>query len=222
MKRTLTLLVLGLALAGAAHAGEQNIDKVLGSIHVDAGQKMGDVTTVNGSIHLDGGATAAKAETVNGSITLEDKAHARSLETVNGGVDLGAEARVETTVETVNGHLALARGAEVLGKLSNVNGDIRLDAAHVGGGIETVNGDITIGAGSRVEGGLLVEKNDNHSWIRIGEEHKPRIVIGPGAVVQGTLEFRREVELYVSDRAKIGPVVGATPVKFSGDAPPAG
>ncbi|MCE5233741.1 MAG: hypothetical protein ABFC67_10305 [Mizugakiibacter sp.] len=222
MKRTLSLLVLGLALAGAAHAGDQDVDKVLGSIHLDAGRQAGNLTTVNGGIHLDAGAVAAKVETVNGSISLADKAHARSLETVNGGIDLDADARVEATVETVNGHLALARGAEVLGRMSNVNGDIRLDAAHVGGGIETVNGDVTLGAGARVEGGLLVEKPNDHSWIHIGEEHKPRIVIGPGAVVQGTLEFRRPVVLYVSDRAQIGPVVGATPVKFSGDAPPAG
>jgi hypothetical protein len=38
--------------------------------------------------------------------------------------------------------------------------------------------------------------------------------------VKGTLRFERPVELYVSDRATIGPVEGATPVKFSGDRPP--
>jgi len=44
-------------------------------------------------------------------------------------------------------------------------------------------------------------------------------VIGPHAVVQGTLEFRRDVVLQVSDSAQIGPVKGATPVKFSGQQP---
>jgi hypothetical protein len=44
-------------------------------------------------------------------------------------------------------------------------------------------------------------------------------VIGPHAVVQGTLEFRREVVLEVSDSAQIGTVKGATPVKFSGERP---
>jgi hypothetical protein len=44
-------------------------------------------------------------------------------------------------------------------------------------------------------------------------------VIGPHAVVQGTLEFRREVELYVSDSAQIGAVKGATAQKFSGANP---
>ena len=46
------------------------------------------------------------------------------------------------------------------------------------------------------------------------------VVIGPGAVVQGTLKFEREVKLLVSDRAKIGVVEGATAIKFSGEHPP--
>jgi hypothetical protein len=45
-------------------------------------------------------------------------------------------------------------------------------------------------------------------------------VIGPGAAVKGTLRFKREVKLYVSDRATIGPVEGATAIKFTGDRPP--
>jgi hypothetical protein len=38
-------------------------------------------------------------------------------------------------------------------------------------------------------------------------------------VVQGTLEFRRDVVLKVSDSAQIGPVKGATVERFHGDAP---
>jgi len=48
----------------------------------------------------------------------------------------------------------------------------------------------------------------------------PRIVIGPGATVQGDLRFERTVRLFVSDKATIGPVTGATPIPFSGDIPP--
>jgi len=48
----------------------------------------------------------------------------------------------------------------------------------------------------------------------------PRIVIGPGATVQGDLRFERTVQLYVSDKATIGTVTGATAIAFSGDAPP--
>jgi hypothetical protein len=45
-------------------------------------------------------------------------------------------------------------------------------------------------------------------------------VIGPGAVVQGELKFERKVKLYVSDKATIGTVTGATPEMFSGETPP--
>jgi hypothetical protein len=38
--------------------------------------------------------------------------------------------------------------------------------------------------------------------------------------VKGELKFERKVRLYVSDRATIGTVTGATPVPFTGDNPP--
>ncbi|MGP1665121.1 MAG: hypothetical protein ACTS5I_04265, partial [Rhodanobacter sp.] len=153
---------------------------------------------------------------VNGSIELGDKAQAKALSTVNGAITLGRDSRVSGSVEAVNGSLRLAAGAEVGGKLSNVNGAIMLDAAHVADGIATVGGDITIGANSRVEGGILIEKSN--SWFH-WKSHTPTVIIGPHAVVQGTLDFQREVVLKVSDSATIGPVKGATPVTFSGATP---
>jgi hypothetical protein len=48
----------------------------------------------------------------------------------------------------------------------------------------------------------------------------PRIVVGPGATVEGELRFDHPVQLFVSDRATIGQFVGATATTFSGDSPP--
>lgn len=218
-QRIPAFVVLALALLGGSvvHAGD--LDKINGDVHVASGQSTGDVSTVNGDVRIDANATVDEAETVNGSITLGEHATAASLETVNGGLSLGSGAGVSGDVSTVNGAIELGRGADVAGRVSNVNDDIRLDAAHVGHGLKTVDGDIDIGADSRVEGGILVDKPGG--WFNIGRnrERTPRIVIGPGAVVKGTLEFRRDVELYVSDRAQIGPVKGATPRTFSGDRP---
>ena len=131
---------------------------------------------------------------------------------------MGSYSKVSRELSTVNGGIQLATGAAVGGKLDNVNGAIVLDGAHVAGGIATVDGDITVGANSHVEGGILVDK-PNNGWFHWGHERTPVIVIGPHAVVQGTLEFRREVVLKVSDSAQIGPVKGATVVKFSGANP---
>jgi DUF4097 and DUF4098 domain-containing protein YvlB len=219
MKHSISAVVLALALGlgGVVHASD--LDKVNGDVHVTSGQSVGDVSTVNGDVRVDGKATVDKAETVNGSITLDDHATATSLETVNGSITLGVAARVNGAVTAVNGSIDLDQGAEVDGRASNVNGGIHLKAALVAGGLKTVDGDIDVGAVSRVEGGILVYKPGG--WFNIGmnRQRTPRIVIGPGAVVKGTLEFRRDVELYVSDRAQIGPVKGATPQKFSGDQP---
>ncbi len=116
----------------------------------------------------------------------------------------------------MNGDLNLADGAEISGSLRNVNGKISLTNARVGGGIRTVNGDISIMGSSHVEGGIVVEKPSGLSF----DNKEPVITIGPGATVQGELRFERPVKLYVSDKATIGTVTGATPVPFTGDTPP--
>lgn len=217
MQRYLVALAAGFALSLPSIASTgPDIEKVNGAIHLKEGQVGGDLSTVNGSISVDGHARANDVETVNGAIDIGADTETASLDTVNGGIEIGERARVQRSVEAVNGSIALARGAEVLGKVSNVNGRIRLEAAHVGGGLETVSGDIEIGADSKVEGGILVEKNTGWNLM---PQKAPRVVIGPHASVQGKLVFKREVELFVSDSASIGEVEGATPVKFSGSSP---
>jgi hypothetical protein len=193
---------------------------VNGSIHVSASAPGGEVSTVNGSIRADDNAQISGGHTVNGNISLGDHATATSLTTVNGGIALGADAKVSETVTTVNGTLALRNGSQVGGRLANVNGTIILAGATVNGGISTVNGNIDIGANSHVQGGVVVHKPSTgfFQWWSDSTD-KPRIVVGPGAVID-TMHFERDVRLYVSDTATVGTVTGATPVKFSGDRPP--
>ena len=212
----LSAVVLSLCLAGTALADGANIDKVNGAIRVESGQTAGTLSTVNGSIHLGDEAHATSASTVNGSIELGARSGVDKIDTVNGSIRLGAEAKVGGSVSAVNGSVSLAKGAGISGHVSNVNGRITLDAAHIGGGIETVGGDIEVGADSRVEGGILVDKSN--SWFNWFSRN-PRVVIGPRAVVDGKLEFRRDVDLLVSDSATIGAVSGAKVQKFSGAQP---
>ncbi len=225
----LTAATLTLALGGCdngdrevAH-GASGTSAVNGSLHVAAGEHAGAVGTVNGEVNIDADAVVTSVSTVNGSIDLGAHATAESVKAVNGPVTLGDGARVTGGVTTVNGTIRLSPGAEVGGTLKNVNGEMILTAAHVGGGLVTVGGDIDLSGESQVQGGIHVE-NSNGGWLGSlfgHESRKPRIVIGPGASVQGELRFDRDVTLYVSDKATIGPVTGATPVRFSGERPPA-
>jgi DUF4097 and DUF4098 domain-containing protein YvlB len=204
-----------LLLPGCDQANDgDSLHKVNGSVHVTAGTAPGDADPVPGGIDIDDGATVRDATTVNGGIQIGARATATSLHTVNGGITVGAGTRVAKGIESVNGGISLGEGAEVVGSVSNVNGKISLTAAHVGGGITTVAGDVLIHGASQVQGGIHVEK---HSGIQLISK-LPRIEIGPGATVQGELKFDREVRLYVSEKATIGPVTGATP--FTGDAAP--
>jgi hypothetical protein len=211
-------VILGVG-AACNIVGAAETSKVMGSIEVSAGEHAGDVSTVNGSIRIGENAVVGSAQAVNGGITLGRQARAAALETVNGSIELAQQAQVSGKVHTVNGRLSLADGAEVGGALGNVSGAIRVAAAHVGGGIDTVSGGIDLGPNARVEGGIHVRKSDGWS-LSFGLGDVPRIVIGPGTVVGGTLNFERKVSLYVSDKATIGPVQGATAVKYSGARPP--
>jgi hypothetical protein len=205
-------LVALVALSGCGPAG------VNGSVDIPAGESAESAATVNGAVHVGDGATVGRAATVNGAIHLGQNVTAGSAKTVNGGIRVGSGAKVTDDVIAVNGGIDLAKGAEVAGRVTNVNGSIQLDAARVGRGITTFNGDVRVGSGSRVEGGIHVEKPEGSGdWIH----NVPRIVIEPGAVVEGPLRFEREVRLYVSESAEIGPVEGATVEKYAGEEPDA-
>lgn len=217
------LLVAAGALALMLSACDDSFDSdgshsVNGSLHIASGKEASDVTTVNGSIRIDDNAAVLSAATVNGSIHVGAHATATSLRTVNGSISLGDGVRVSGGAGSVNGELTLGDGADVSGSLGNVNGKISLTAAHVAGGISTVSGDIKIMGASHVEGGILVKRQSGFGFS-FGEDI-PRIVIGPGATVQGDLRFERKVRLFVSDKATIGNVTGATAVPFTGDSPP--
>lgn len=211
------LIVLTVSAAlGVAWAASETT-QVMGSIDIAAGEHTGDLRTVNGSIRVGENAVVGNARTVNGSISLAARASAAELKTVNGSVRLAEDARVSGAVQTVNGKVSLENGADVAGELGNVNGLIRVAAAHVGGRIDTVTGNIDLGPDARVDGGIHLEKDTSSD--RDNAERIPRVVIRPGSVVGGRLDFERPVRLYVSDRATIGRVEGATPIRFSGDQP---
>jgi len=70
-----------------------------------------------------------------------------------------------------------------------------------------------------VRGGILVEKPST-GWWNSGKSRKPRIVVGPGSVVEGALVFEREVELFVHASAKVGAVTGATAQAYTDKLPP--
>ncbi len=213
---TFALLLASIAAPAFADNSDLDIDKVNGSIRVPDNATAGKLSTVNGGIHVGASAHVKTAETVNGGIDIDRDSTVTSVETVNGGVNIQEKVHIEKTVETVNGSITLAAGADVAGKLSNVNGSIHIQGAHIGGGIETTGADMEIGPNSRIDGGIVY--NEDRSWFH-SNNRKPRIVIGPHATVNGTLSFKRDVELYVSDSATVGKVDGATASKFSGDHP---
>ncbi len=211
---------LGLGLctvAGLARAHDADLSKVMGSIDVAPGEHVGDVSTINGSIRIGADAIVHEASTVNGGLRLETRATASQLKTSNGGIDVREGAHVTGDIHTINGGLHVDDGADVSGDVANINGGIHVAGGHVGGSITSTNGGIDLGPNAHIDGDVTMKRD--HS-VHSARQSIPRVVIEPGTVVKGTLRFEREVRLYVSDRATIGPVEGAQPVKFSGDHAP--
>lgn len=214
-----TALFIALALSVGNVFATEDISKVNGGINTESGQTYGDLETVNGSIHVASGATTDSAGTVNGGISVGEKAVTGKLETVNGGIKLERDVTVNGSIETVNGSIFVDRGGKVKDGVETVNGAIGLVATQLGGGIETVRGDVTVGVDSHVAGGLRVQKS--RGMFNVEPKRDPRIVIGPNAMVEGTLVFERPVKLYVHKTARIGAVTGATAQSFDTPTAPA-
>ncbi|HZX77021.1 hypothetical protein [Lysobacter sp.] len=215
--RPVLILPVALALALPAFAA-QDIDKVNGSITVEAGETAGNLETVNGSIRIGANAKTGRAETVNGSITVAENVQAGGLETVNGSIRVAGNGTLTSGLETVNGGVFVDRGGKVQGSIETVNGAVGLVDTDLSGDITTMNGDVTVGVGSHVKGGIRYRK-PTRQWFSF-DRRDPRVIIGPNAVVDGPLTFERKVELYVHNTARTGAITGATAVKFDGATPP--
>jgi len=196
---------------------------VNGSISVGADSTIdGSLDTVNGTIRVDENTSVKDVETVNGSIRLASGVSTKDIGSVNGSIRLGERVTVAGEISVVNGKISLGKGTKVAHEVSNVNGDIKLDGADVAHNLSTMNGDITLSDGAIVRGDIIVEKASG--WNNNGgSNRKPRVIIGPGSSVLGTIELERKVELFISDSAEVGGVSGVMSmddaVRFSGDRP---
>jgi DUF4097 and DUF4098 domain-containing protein YvlB len=208
------LCVAALVLCALTFAGE-SVSRALGSIDVPEGQTAGDLSAINGGVRVGSAAHVGAVDSVNGALHLGANAEAASMSTVNGSVRLDENARVAGKVSNVNGSLSLSAGADVHGSVENVNGSVRIDGAHVAGAVVGSSTSIDIEHAARLDNGIHIKRSGH------GSDMPPRIVIGPGAVVSGKLQFDRKVTLYVSDRAQVaGPIEGATAIRYSGEAAP--
>ena len=224
-----SLIVASVALAGVnssirvdAGARSDGDSTVNGSITVgDNAIIDGSMETVNGKVRIGDGVTLDGAGTVNGSIRLGTGVTIGEVESVNGGIDIGENAAVSGDVSAVNGAIDVGAGSNIGGDVSNVNGRFELNGTTVAGNLSTVSGDVWLMQGSTVQGDLLIEKPGGFRLFR--SRKVPRIVIGPGSRVFGSIIAEREIELYVSDTATIAAVEGELglddAVRFSGERP---
>jgi hypothetical protein len=205
--------------SGAISSGASTVN---GSVKVGAGAVVnGDVSTVNGTIRVYENAQVEDVETVNGSLRIADGVRADNLSSVNGSVHVGTDVVVDGEVSVVNGKISLESGTTVSSHVSNVNGEINLKGAEVGGDIETVNGDVLLSDQAVLKGDLTIKKPSG--WGNNHDSRIPKVVIGPGSRVGGTIFIEQKVDLFVSTTAEVGGVSGVMTmddaVRFDGEWP---
>lgn len=215
----------GASINKSVHVGDgeesDGATTVNGSVTVGSDAVVtGGLRTVNGSIRVGSGSTILDAKTVNGGLSMAEGVEARDLGTVNGAIKIGEKVSVDGDVSAVNGSITLKKSARVAGELGNVNGRITVDGATVEGNVKTVRGDIRL-HDAVLKSDLIVEKPS--MWSNSDKKRKPRVVIGPGSRVEGTVIIEHEVELFISESAEVGSVSGIMSLDdatmFSGEAP---
>ena len=181
VNRTAARLAFALALACSFPAiAEDDISKVNGSIETSAGQRYGDLETVNGAVRVAENVQARDASTVNGSIHVESGARVDSLETDNGAIRLARDVQEgdpDSTLWLYRTLLAARRdlnlGAGELTWLSGYpddvlafsNGDLTV-VANLGAEPVALPAGTLIAASDAFEGGLLPV--DTTVWLAAG------------------------------------------------------
>lgn len=180
----------------------------------------GGVSTVNGTIRIGENAQVKDVETVNGSLRIADGVRTENLGSVNGSVQVGTDVIIDGDVSAVNGKISIESGSKVSNDVSNVNGEISLEGAEVGGDLETVNGDVVLSDQAQLNGDLTIKKPSGWGWSK---SRIPKVIIGPGSRVGGTIIIEQKVELFISSTAYVGGVSGLMTmddaVRFDGERP---
>lgn len=190
------------ALPLVSHA-EQDLDKVFGSITVDAGQTVGNVSLVNGAITLEQNSRAQAVDTVNGSIDLYSGAQLDSATTVNGSIEVAESVTVSGDITTVNGSVSVDSQSQVGGNIETVNGDISVADASVNRDLTTVNGDITLTGDTVVQGDIVFKKRGK-KWSFFGfnsDDDKPTLTIGRNVQLHGKIVLQQDVTLKLENPA---------------------
>lgn len=225
----LTLLMavpaFGASINKSVHIGDGEesggATSVNGSITIGSDAVVsGGVRTVNGSISVGAGSAIRSAKTVNGTLRMAAGVEARDLGTVNGAVKIGEQVSVDGNVSAVNGSITVEKATVVTGEVGNVNGRIIIEGAQIDGDVRTVTGDISL-RDAVLKSDLVVEEPGR--WSNSGKKRKPRVVVGPGTRIEGSIVLEHEVELFISDSAEVGAVSGVMSLDdammFSGDEP---
>ena len=232
-----TVYLANAALMPSALAGSHSVNR---SVSVNANSELDDVSSVNGDVALTTGANAKDLSNVNGDIELGGNNTVQDITNVNGSIKTAKTLHVNGDISSVNGLIELGLDSRISGELSTVNGALNYAGGSVGKDISTVNGDVKLGAvtvqgnvsttwgdvvlnGAAITGELRVKKPRVSNWWG-KDPQPPRIVLGAGARIAGSITLEQPAKIYVHQNAQLptitGEMVDGAVVRFTGGSAP--
>lgn len=198
------------------HPGRRygQLESISGNVRIAARAIVEGAATTSGDIQVHEEAAVGPVRSISGNLTVGAQAWVRRAETVSGHIALGLGVEVEEGVQSTSGTIKTDHGCRIKGDVTSTIGDIVLLGTEVEGDIHVVSGDLTVTAGSRVSGNIHLDRPASASC------HRPRIVIGPDACVEGELLLDAPVDLFVHATAQTGPIMGASRIVYSTPHPP--
>ena len=181
-----------------------DVTRMLGNIHIDDNEKVGDIRSVNGDVALDSNVIAGAVKSTNGEIRFKQDVMIREAHTVNGSIRSDRNLLVEANLTTINGRIKLRSGASIGEDVRTVNGDIQLADAIVGRDVETTNGSIRL-MGTLVKGDVVFKDTFSNKYDN--RRDRPTLVVDADSEIQGRIFLERDVILKIDDAAKIGHII---------------
>ena len=157
---------------------------------------------IDRSISVPPGETRGPTRVIDGDVDVERGGRIESVRVIDGELTLNEDSAVAGNAHVTDGALVMRAGTRIGGDLIAHHAELRLTGAQIDGEVELfcVGGRIE---DSRVYASVRVRRKA--LWY-VDCDGPRRLVIGPGTVIDRLVVETRDVEVEVSEQARIGEI----------------
>ena len=158
---------------------------------------------IDRSVSVGPGEQRGATRVIDGDLEVERGASVGSVRVIDGQVRLAENSAVERHTLITDGDLIMREGSKIRGGLIAHHADLQLTGASIDGEVELFC------TGGRIDGSHIaapVTVRKRALW-HVRCDQPRRLVIGPGSEIDRLVLETRNIDVEISDGAKIGEVV---------------